>query len=97
MNMEPMAGCPFGTPGNRRQNNGDTIRPKKPITPARSPIFISPSHMASIPVSPSDTSNANAAAENDPCIISAHTPASPSKTVRPSATANATRKNAAHM
>ena len=28
MNIDPIAGCPLGTPGNRRQNNGLTRRPK---------------------------------------------------------------------
>ena len=37
------------------------------------------------------------AKKNEPCIISLHTPASPVTTVRPSATANATRKNAAQI
>lgn len=82
MKMDPMAGCPFGTPGNRRQNNGDISRPKKPITPARSPIFIRPSHNDRMPVRPREISNAVAAELKDEPIISPHIPTSPQNTDR---------------
>ena len=77
MKIEPMAGCPLGTPGNRRQNSGEISRPKNCITPARSPIFIRPSHRASTPVSPKDISKALAADVNDAPITSPHTSGCP--------------------
>ena len=92
--MLPIAGCPFGTPGNRRQNSGDINRPKKPITPARSPTFISPSQRVSTPVSPSEISNALAAEVNDALVISLQMATSPQKIERYSATTNATKKKA---
>ena len=97
MNIEPMAGCPFGTPGKRRQKSGEIIRPKKPITPARSPTFISPSQSERMPVSPSEISNAVAAEVNDDDMMVDHTSRSPSKIVLKSATAKAMMKNASQM
>ncbi len=82
MNIEPIAGCPLGTPGNRRQNSGEMSLPKKPITPARSPIFIRPSHSDRMPVRPREISNAVAAEVNDEPIMSLHMPASPQNTDR---------------
>ena len=52
MKMEPMAGCPFGISGKRRQNTGLSQRERALIMPLFSPIFITPSQRASIPVSP---------------------------------------------
>ena len=97
MKMEPMAGCPLGTPGKRRQKRGEIILPKKLITPALSPIFISPSHRESMPVRPSEISNAVADDVNEADMISDHTPASPQKIVRNKATANAIMKKAIQM
>ena len=94
MKIEPMAGLSRGTPGNRRVKRGEMSRPKKPITPARSPIFIRPSHSDSTPVSPREISKAVAADVKDPLIISDHTAVSPQTTDLYSAITNAIRKNA---
>jgi hypothetical protein len=40
MNIDPKAGCPLGTPGKSRENNGLIQRDKTATTPPRSPIFI---------------------------------------------------------
>ncbi len=71
--IEPMAGWPFGTPGKRRQNSGDINRPKKPITPPRSPIFINPIQRESTPVNPNAISKAVEAEEKEAVMISDHT------------------------
>ena len=69
MNIEPMAGCPLGMPGNSLVNKGLTNLPKKGITPPFSPIFMIPIHKDSTPVSPNDSSNAVLAESNDEFII----------------------------
>ncbi len=94
MKIDPIAGCPLGMPGNRREKSGLIRRPKKLITPPLSPIFINPIQRASTPVSPSEISNAVEAEENEADIISDHTCMSPAKTVFPTATMNAIAKKA---
>ena len=81
MKIEPIAGCPFGTPGKSRVNKGDTNLPKKPMTPARSPIFINPNHHDRIPASPNEISNAVAAELNDADMMDDQTERSPATTV----------------
>lgn len=77
MKMAPIAGCPFGIPGKSREKNGLISLPKNSITPARSPIFIIPSHKVSTPVSPREISNAKAAWEKELFMMSLHTARSP--------------------
>ncbi len=97
MKIDPIAGCPLGTPGNSRQKSGEIIFPKKPITPAFSPIFIKPSHSERIPVSPRAISNAVAADEKEADITDDHTEKSPRTNVRNNATQNAAMKKAIQM
>ncbi len=94
INIEPIAGWFLGMPGNKRQKRGDIMRPNICITPAFSPIFISPSHSDNMPVSPSAISKACAADVNDEPMMRLHIDKSPVKTVLHTATANAAIKNA---
>ena len=68
-------------PGKRREKSGLIRRPKKAMTPPRSPIFISPIHRARTPVSPNEISKAVEAEENEADIMSDHTWKSPAKIV----------------
>ena len=62
--IAPCAGCPAGTPGNRWRNTGFTLRAKASTMPARSPIFMNPSHSAMMPTRPSEMSKPVLAASN---------------------------------
>ena len=94
MKIAPIAGSPFGMPGNSREKIGEMSRPKNSITPPRSPTFMIPIHSVSTPVSPSEISKAKAACEKEAFIISVHTPSSPVKMVVPRAIRNAMAKKA---
>ena len=76
---------------------GDKIRAKAFTTPPRSPIFITPSHKANIPVSPSEISNAFFDESKVEFINAGKTSVSPKKTNRISAMPKAIRKNAIQM
>ena len=56
--IEPITGWFLGISGNSLVKTGLSSRANTFTMPAFSPIFIMPSHRASTPVSPSDTSNA---------------------------------------
>ena len=94
MKIDPMAGCPLGTPGKRRVKSGEIRRPKKPITPARSPIFISPSQSERMPVRPSEISKPVAAELNEADMTDDHTDTSPITSDWKRAKTKVTRKNA---
>ena len=97
MKMLPMAGCPLGMSGKRRQNRGLSQRDKAPIMPLFSPIFISPNQRESSPVSPSEISKADFDESNVALISRVKTPVSPVSTSLPAATAKAMMKKAAQM
>ena len=97
INIAPIAGCPFGMPGNKRENSGLTSRPKKGIIPPRSPIFIMPIQRDSTPVNPNDSSNAVLAESNDEFIIFVQMSMFPLKIVSPKANRNASRKKPIQM
>ena len=84
----------MGMPGNKWQKRGDIMRPNICITPAFSPIFISPSHSDNMPVSPSAISKACAADVNDEPHDAAPYRQVAGETVLHTATANAAIKNA---
>jgi hypothetical protein len=89
MVMEPRAGCPLGTSGNRRANRGASQRPRAARKPACSPIFITPSHRHMTPVSPRATSKAVFAESKAAFITAANTVGSPPRycsTAAPKAT-----------
>ena len=58
MKIEPVAGWPLGMSGNSLVNTGLSTLARAFTTPPRSPIFITPSHSDSTPVSPSEISKA---------------------------------------
>ena len=97
MKMEPVAGWPLGMSGNSLVNTGLSTLARALTTPLRSPIFITPSHSESTPVSPSEISKAVLADENVEFIMAGNTSVSPMKTSLTSPTANAMRKNAIQM
>ena len=94
MNMEPVAGWPFGMSGNSLVNTGLSTLARALTTPPRSPIFITPSHSDSTPVSPREISKAVLADENVEFIMAGNTSVSPMKSSLASPTTNAMRKNA---
>ena len=97
MKMLPVTGCPLGMSGNSRANTGDSTRANALTTPPLSPIFITPSHSVSTPVSPSEISNAVFDDEKVESIIAGNTSTSPRNTRRTSPMANAMTKNAIQM
>ena len=97
MKMEPMAGCPFGISGKRRQNTGLSQRERALIMPLFSPIFITPSQRASIPVSPRDISKAVLEEEKVELTSSVNISTSPIKMSLQRATMNAMTKKATQM
>ena len=97
MKMLPVAGCPFGMSGNSFVNTGDSTRASRLTTPPRSPIFITPSHRASMPVRPSEISKAVFAVSNVEFMMAGNTSVSPRNTSLTSAMTNAIRKNAIQM
>ncbi len=97
MKMLPVAGCPLGMSGKSLVNTGDKIRASMLTTPPRSPIFIMPSHRASIPVRPSEISKAVFEVSNVEFIIAGNTSVSPRNTNLTNAMTNAIRKNAIQM
>lgn len=58
MKMDPITGWLRGMSGNSLVNSGLNARASTFTTPARSPIFMMPSHKASTPVKPNETSKA---------------------------------------
>lgn len=70
MNIEPKAGWLRGRSGKSRVKSGLIHREKVAMTPPRSPIFISPSHSDSTPVSPREISKALLAEVNVEFMIS---------------------------
>ena len=97
MKMEPVAGWPLGMSGNSLVNTGLSTLARAFTTPPRSPIFITPSHSDSTPVSPSEISKAVLAELNVESIIAGNTSVSPMKTSLTAAMANAMRKNDIQM
>lgn len=97
MKMLPMAGCPLGMSGKRRQNTGLSQRDRAPIMPLCSPIFIMPSQRARIPVRPSDISKAFFDESNVAFTSSVKMSMSPRKMSLPSATMKAMTKKATQM
>ncbi|CCY65818.1 uncharacterized protein BN467_00313 [Prevotella sp. CAG:1124] len=93
MKMEPVAGWPFGMSGNSLVNTGLSTLARAFTTPPFSPIFITPSHSDSTPVSPSDISKAVLAELNVEFIMAGNTSVSPMNTSLTSAMTNAMRKN----
>ena len=94
MKIAPMAGCPLGIPGKRREKKGLMRCPKNSMTPAFSPIFMMPSQRVSTPVRPSEISKAKAAWEKELFMMSVHTARSPVARLLPAAVRKATAKNA---
>ena len=97
MKMLPMAGCPLGMSGKSRQNTGLSQRDRAPIMPLRSPIFITPSHKAKMPVSPSEISKASFDESNVALTSEVNISISPRKRSLPSATTKAMTKKAIQM
>ena len=97
MKMLPVAGWPFGMSGNSFVNTGDSTRASMFTTPPRSPIFITPSHSASMPVSPSEISKADFDVSKVEFMMAGKTSVSPRKTSLTSAIRNAIRKKAIQM
>ena len=93
MVIAPCAGWPAGTPGKICRMTGCTARAKCSIMPARSPIFMKPSHSAIMPVSPSEISKPVLAAPNSASIWRGKAPRSPAS-VCTSAATKALRKKA---
>ena len=94
MKMEPVAGCPFGISGNSLVNTGDSTRANRFTMPARSPIFMMPSHSASIPVSPNEISKAFFDVSKVESIMAGNTLTSPMKISLHSPTTKAMTKKA---
>ena len=97
MKMEPMAGCPLGMSGKRRQNTGLSQRDKALIIPLLSPIFMMPIQRDSSPVSPKEISKAFFDEENVEFTSSVKIPVSPRKSNLPNATTKAMTKNATQI
>ena len=97
MKMLPMAGCPLGMSGNRRQNTGLSQRDRAPIMPLCSPIFMMPSHRARMPVRPSEISNAFLEESNVELTSAVKMSVSPMNRSLPSATTKAITKKATQM
>ena len=95
--MLPSAGWSRGTPGNKRANKGASARAASATRPARSPIFIKPSHSAITPVRPSEISKPLLAASNSALTMAAKMSVCPSHTACASAAARASRINADQM
>ena len=97
MKMEPMAGCPLGMSGKRRQNTGLSQRDKAWIIPLRSPIFMMPIQRDSRPVSPSEISKAFFDEENVEFTSVVKISMSPKNTSLPSAIRKAMTKKATQI
>ena len=97
MKIDPMAGCPLGISGKRRQNTGLSQRESAFIIPLFSPIFMMPSHKDRMPVSPSDISNAVLDESNVELTSSVNISVSPINRSLQSATMKAITKNATQM
>ena len=69
MTMLPPAGWPRGMPGNTRSKRGAMARANRSIIPARSPIFMMPSHRLITPTRPSEMSKPVLAVSNRPVMI----------------------------
>ena len=80
--------------GNSLVNTGESTRASRLTSPARSPIFMMPSHRASIPVSPMDISKAFFEVSKVESIIAGKTLTSPKKISLHSPTTKAMTKNA---
>ena len=96
MVIAPSAGWFAGTSGNRRRNSGARPRVRMSSMPARSPIFITPSHSAITPVRPRAISNAVLLLSNSAFTSAAKMPASPRTSSLKSAIRKATRKKPIH-
>ncbi len=96
MVIAPSAGWLGGTSGNRRRNSGARPRVSTSSMPARSPIFITPSHNAITPVKPSAISNAVLLLANSAFTSAAKMSASPRKTSLKDAIRKAARKKPIH-
>ena len=83
--------------GNSFVNTGDRMRANMLTTPPRSPIFMMPSHKASIPVSPSEISKAVFDVSNVEFIMAGNTSVSPRNTNLTNAMTKAIRKKAIQM
>ena len=94
MNMVPITGWSFGTSGNSFVSTGLSHLASLPTAPFRSPIFITPIHSDSTPVSPMEISKAVLADENVASIMAGNTVVSPVNTSFAAAITNATIKNA---
>ena len=97
MNIEPKAGWLRGRSGKSRVKRGLIHREKMAMTPPRSPIFISPSHNDSTPVSPREISKAVLADVKVEFMISLQMSRFPKKRLCTTATANAVRKKNIQM
>ncbi len=90
--MRPIAGCPSGTSGIRRRNNGPSSRASASMTPARSAMRKRPSHKVNVPNRRIMTSTDSRAMSNRLAIIAANTPLSPPISQRARAAIAAVRK-----
>ena len=97
MKMEPMAGCPLGMSGKRRQKTGLSQRDRASIMPLFSPIFMMPSQSESSPVSPREISKAFLDEANVAFTSSVKMPVSPPSSSLPAATTKAMTKKATQM
>ena len=77
--IAPVAGSPFGISGNSLLKTGESTLANALIKPLCSPIFITPSHNESTPVSPRLISKAVFDVSNVAFIIAGNTDTSPSK------------------
>ena len=94
MKMEPVAGCPLGISGKSLVNTGERTRASTLTSPARSPIFMMPSHKASMPVSPMEISKAFFDVSKVESIIAGNTLTSPKNISLHSPTTKAMTKKA---
>lgn len=69
MTMLPPAGWLRGMPGNTRSKSGAMARANRSIMPARSPIFMMPSHRHITPTRPSEMSKPVFAVSKSPVMI----------------------------
>lgn len=95
--IDPMAGCPLGISGKRRQNTGLNQRESALIMPLFSPIFISPNQRARMPVRPRDIWNAFFEESKVELTSSVKISVSPIKMSLTSATMKAITKNVTQM
>jgi hypothetical protein len=94
--MLPLAGWPRGMSGKTRRNKGSSARAKSAIIPARSPIFMMPSHRLITPTRPSEMSKPVLAVSKRPVRILLKTSTSPWNSLT-SATAKPTRMKATQI